>query len=174
MTVTPFQKDNWSQFAERMAWEVYRWRTPERRRKLIDRVRDWLDRFWSNYEPHQVADWDGNGAPEIGDYGGWRCYPCDDFTRYMDSDGLSHWHEGKCEEINGEFGTQVMCCIRAGFDVAVTPSGGVIGDRFTAGMIRRMFPEGLPDYVDAFFHGPDTKADAPRFETLPNDMMVWL
>lgn len=174
--MSPIQRDNWSQFAERMAWETHRWRTRERREKALVRVRDWIARFWSNYEPHHVADWDGNGAPQIGEEKSYssRCYPGDEFDRYMDEDGLDRWNERLSETIEGEFGVQVMCCIRAGFDVAVAPSAGVIGARYTAGMIRRMFPEGLPPYVDAFFHGHGTKPDAPRFETLPDDRMVWL
>lgn len=39
----------------------------------------------------------------------------------------------------------VHCCIRAGIDMASEPSMGVMG--FTAGDIRRMYPEGVPDWL---------------------------
>ncbi len=39
----------------------------------------------------------------------------------------------------------VACCVRAGFDCAVKPSMGAMG--FTAGDIRRMYPEGVSDWV---------------------------
>ena len=39
----------------------------------------------------------------------------------------------------------VSCCIRAGCDCAVNSLGGVMG--FTAGDVRRMYPEGLPGWV---------------------------
>lgn len=38
-----------------------------------------------------------------------------------------------------------MCCVRAGLDMASEPSAGVVG--FTAGDLRRMYPEGVPDWV---------------------------
>jgi hypothetical protein len=39
----------------------------------------------------------------------------------------------------------VACCVRAGLDMASEPSAGVIG--FTAGDVRRMYPEGVPAWV---------------------------
>lgn len=39
----------------------------------------------------------------------------------------------------------VRCCVRAGLDCAVAPSAGVLG--FTAGDVRRMYPDGVPDWV---------------------------
>ncbi len=39
----------------------------------------------------------------------------------------------------------VACCIRAGFDYAVKPSMRVLD--FTAGDLRRMYPEGVPHWV---------------------------
>lgn len=39
----------------------------------------------------------------------------------------------------------VHCCLRAGLDNASEPSMGVIG--FTAGDLRKMYPEGVPDWV---------------------------
>lgn len=54
---------------------------------------------------------------------------------------------------DGERGEKVIerwmgpatCCIRAGLDCASEPSAGVVG--FTAGDLRRMYPEGVPDWV---------------------------
>lgn len=37
------------------------------------------------------------------------------------------------------------CCIRAGLDMASEPSAGVVG--FTAGDLRRMYPEGVPEWI---------------------------
>ena len=44
-----------------------------------------------------------------------------------------------------QFCSPVKCCIRAGLDMAVAPSEGVIG--FTAGDIRKMYPQGVPDWI---------------------------
>ena len=44
-----------------------------------------------------------------------------------------------------QWGGPVCCCVRAGLDLACSPSMGVVG--FTAGDIRRMYPEGVPEWV---------------------------
>uniref|UniRef100_A0A6M3JCV3 Uncharacterized protein n=1 Tax=viral metagenome TaxID=1070528 RepID=A0A6M3JCV3_9ZZZZ len=49
------------------------------------------------------------------------------------------------EKRDEQFCDPVKCCIRAGLDMAVEPSEGVIG--FMAGDIRRMYPEGVPDWI---------------------------
>jgi hypothetical protein len=45
----------------------------------------------------------------------------------------------------------VRCCIRAGLDTAATPSGGVVG--FTVGDLRRMYPDGLPNWIHDAYEG---------------------
>ena len=49
------------------------------------------------------------------------------------------------EKWGGRWYDQVRCCVRAGLDFACDPSGGVLG--FTAGDLRKMYPEGVPDWV---------------------------
>lgn len=53
--------------------------------------------------------------------------------------------EARYEKREEQFCGPVQCCIRAGLDLAVAPSAGVMG--FTAGDLRRMYPEGVPDWV---------------------------
>lgn len=50
-------------------------------------------------------------------------------------------HEKRDEQFCGP----IRCCLRAGLDIAVAPSAGVLG--FTAGDLRKMYPEGVPDFV---------------------------
>jgi hypothetical protein len=49
------------------------------------------------------------------------------------------------DEVVERWSGPVACCVRAGMDCESSPSAGVIG--FTAGDIRRMYPEGVPDWV---------------------------
>jgi hypothetical protein len=49
------------------------------------------------------------------------------------------------EKRQEQFCGPATCCIRAGLDMAVAVSGGVLG--FTAGDLRKMYPEGVPDWV---------------------------
>jgi len=79
-----------------------------------------------------------------------RCKAC---TQSYLSDDYDESLECRCDEIEWmhfeQYDTQwfgpVRCCIRAGVDMACEPSAGVIG--FSAGDVRRMYPEGVPDWV---------------------------
>jgi len=53
--------------------------------------------------------------------------------------------DSEYERRDEQFCGPVRCCIRAGMDMAVHPSMGVVG--FTAGDLRRMYPEGVPDWI---------------------------
>lgn len=183
--MTPEQHANWLDFARRMAMESNRWRTERRRQRVVEEVCDLIDCFVRDWGLAMIGTWDGQ---QIGGEGGRIvqrygrdhleiAYPCDEFDSMMEGRGYVHYREdvhGGYEEILTDFASSIICCIRAGFDVAVAPSAGVIGSRYTAGMLRRMFPSGLPAYVDDFFHGEGTNPDAPRFETLPDSLQLWL
>ena len=56
------------------------------------------------------------------------------------------------EKRQEQFCGPVIACIRAGLDMAVSPSSGVIG--FNAGDLRKMYPEGVPNWVTG---GPEHK-----------------
>lgn len=83
----------------------------------------------------------------------------------MCSGHAESWNPYYWEDLSGreyekrdeQFCGPVLCCIRAGLDLAVAPSAGVMG--FTAGDIRRMYPEGVPEWVT----GGDEKWDAQHF-----------
>ena len=98
-------------------------------------------------------------CPECHGSGLWRAWwrgpiLCDVITNYEE-----HWMPGywsmpddpesaaapQWENRRDRWCDPPTCCIRAGFDLAVSPSDGVMG--FTAGDLRRMYPEGVPDWV---------------------------
>lgn len=60
---------------------------------------------------------------------------------YYWADITDEQHEKRQEQFCGP----VTCCIRAGLDMAVSPSAGVLG--YTAGDLRKMYTEGVPDWV---------------------------
>lgn len=62
----------------------------------------------------------------------------------------------------------VRVCVRAGLDMASEPSMGVVG--FTVGDLRKMYPEGLPDWV-ALGWGDDGAGD---IRTAQDADGVWL
>lgn len=49
------------------------------------------------------------------------------------------------EQIVDRWSSPVHCCLRAGIDLAKSPSVGVVG--FTVGDLKKMYPEGIPDWL---------------------------
>jgi len=79
------------------------------------------------------------------------------------------------EQWGEQWGGPVLCCIRAGLDMASAPSAGVIG--FTAGDIRAMYPGGVPDWVfppgERLSYWPGGEPDG-YFTKLPDAAVVVL
>jgi len=91
--------------------------------------------------------------------------------------------ECRCEEVehhyyhqwNDQWGGPICCCVRAGLDMACSPSAGVIG--FTAGDVRRMYPEGVPEWVfppdERLMYWPSGEPDG-LFVDLPDEAALCL
>jgi hypothetical protein len=70
-----------------------------------------------------------------------------------------YWDRGDIDEyeaiketIMDRWEEPLHCCIRSGMDLALNQSAGVMG--FTAGDVRKMYPEGLPEWVDDLYGLP--------------------
>lgn len=154
--MTPEQFDRWKDFATRMARHAFPSATPERRMKIekqLDAFFNWYDR--DSEEVAAIVGWDSSPS-----------YIGDEVSRFLES----HYHEkefsnGRIEPRGNKFENQVSCCLRAGLDRASEPSAGVLG--FTVGDLRRMYPEGLPNWVIEGYE-PAITADTP------DDAGVWL
>ena len=153
--MTPEQYDRWKDFALRMARNAFPDATEARRGKIAAEIEGFFS-WYDDADVNEVVDWD-NGPSYIGDA----------VDSHLDRHRHYRYIERTGEEIEhgNRFVNQVSCCIRAGLDRASRPSGGVIG--FTVGDLRRMYPEGLPDWVISGYEPPITP------ET-PDDMGVWL
>jgi len=149
--MTKEQYARWYDFALRMAENVYPKATRERKRKILSEVKNYFD------EREYQEDW-----PEIEDWDGHPHYLCDSVDEFFNK--YRHWQR-KSETFGGWFHNQITCCIRAGFDLAVKQSGGVIG--FTAGDVRRMYGGNVPDWIT------DRDWDTP-FELIPDNDQIWL
>lgn len=150
--MTDEQFSRWKDFATRMAEHCYPASTEKRKAKILEEVKEYF--WWRHYQEDwkEIADWDGNGD----DYflGG----QVDDFF-----EKYTHYSRRK-DTYTGRLFSQITCCIRAGFDVAVEPSGGVLG--FTAGDVRRMWAGDVPNWVKGWFEDP--------FDSFPDDEALWL
>jgi len=164
-------------FAVRMART---WPNKRRRKAVINYVGEMLYRMSvSNYDvfyPH-IIDWDNSerfSAEEVAEEP-WRrnmckaSYLCD----YLKShNGLAEYDQALSRETpdkDGSYDTvllsAVQCCIRAACDVAVAPSGGVLG--WTMGDLREMWAgRPLPKWVTDYFSVPA--------DDIPNETPVWL
>lgn len=152
------QLKNWKKLSLGLARNSYKNITPERREKLLLAIEDFIEALIYDYELSEIADWDGNqGSVHI----------CDELSNYMWNRGyeFERTRKGWCEIQTGRFGTMLAACIRAGFDVAVSPSAGVVG--FTVGDLRAVFGRRIPKWVTDFFD-PPLPTDAPSSDG------VWL
>lgn len=140
----------WESFSIRMSEHCYPEATKARGKKITEEVVSFFEERRFQKDWPKIMDWDGNKDDfYLSDN------VDDSFERYR------HWsrREGYW---TGRFYTQVTCCIRAGFDIAVDPSGGVVG--FTAGDIRRMWQK-VPRWV---------KRHWKSFDAIPDAGHVWL
>lgn len=188
--MTKLQYERWQDFARRMVPIAVsaRAKAPSRAATL-EIIEFYFEcRMDEGEEWQRVKDWD-NTASENGHYG---------MTAGGHiSDIAEHFVPGYWSLPDGESGDAKIekwigpatCCIRAGLDVAVSPSAGVAG--FTAGDIRRMYPEGVPDWVERFFDDHEefevtgvvpgvgftekpTGRKSPPFAALADKDHVWL
>jgi hypothetical protein len=150
MTYKQFRR--WESFATRMAKHCYPKTTDTRKAKILEEVKSFFTerRYQKDYS--SFTDWDGNDGSEC-------------LTSYVDDffEKYTHWNRRE-EFYTGRFYEQVTCCIRAGFDVAVKPSGGVLG--FTVGDVRRMWSGLVPDWVKEGWDSP--------FDAAQDNDAIWL
>jgi hypothetical protein len=139
--MTPLQYRRWRRLAVGLAKHGFEGITDARREKIADEVTHIIFCIVRAYPMGDIHDWDGNRGS---------VYVCD----YVDERLSEHYHTKWTTDLEkgNRFLNQVRACIRAGFDVAVKPSAGVIW--FTVGNLRSIFPAGFPDWVQAFFESP--------------------
>ena len=138
--MTPMQFRRWSSFSTKMAREAWPNATGSRKDRLVEEIEAFLTRM----EPHmaEITDWDGNSEPSF-------CVD-DEIRDYCYDAGYTHHDPDQLHR----FETQFICCVRAGFDVAVKPSAGVLG--FDIAMLKRMWHGRIPPWVRLFFDPPLT------------------
>lgn len=133
--MTNEQFKRWAQCAIRMAIHCTEG-TEARKKKVVKEVKDYFRWRIFQQDWHDIHDWDGNKDTY---------YLCDTVREFFEK--YLHWNS-KNEEYEGRFHDQIVCCIHAGFDMAVpdgASAGGVIG--YTVGDVRKMFNGIIPDWL---------------------------
>ncbi len=147
--MTPLQFERWSDFAVRMARTCYAasWRPSGE--WILDRVDGFLSCV-DDEERAAIVSWDHSDGDamcvtdHLSEY-------CDDDYYHINVDSQAEtrngvWRQGLAvEQFREQWLGPVHCCLRAGLDLAAEPSAGVVG--FTAGELRNMYPEGVPDWI---------------------------
>lgn len=149
--MTEQQYARWMRLSTGLARSGFQGITRARRRKLVKAVANAVDWIACN-GIGTIADWDS--GPD---------YPCDRMNTWLWDNGHTHVHRITDEEKGNKFGDQVSCCVRAGFDVAVAPSAGVIA--FDVGDLTRACRGRIPKWVRGFFD-PTLPANVAREEAL--------
>lgn len=143
--MTPEQFERWKDFATRMALHAHPDADEGTRQAAAGLVREILDEYEGRLE--DVQGWDGEGG---------KAYLCDDVANALEDYGHLHWNE-ESERVYSKAGGIAMSCVRAGVDVSLKPSAGVLG--YDLADIRAMYPEGIPDWVAEFL--PEGHDDEP-------------
>ena len=158
------QLERWNQVSLGLA-RSYTDLTPARKAKLLAAVEDCIEWVVCN-GLETVEDWDAavyeNG--QLVEYSA--STRVDD---YLWDNRYEFERENKhgVEVVRGRFGDMLTSCVRAGFDMAVSPSAGVVG--FTVGNLRDIFDGAIPDWIaDQFAENKPALLSAGR------DEGVWL
>jgi len=149
------QLKKWKHLSLGLAKVAYPMITEARQKKLLIEIEYFIDLLITNFPFEDICDWDGNKG---------KCYVCDEMSDYLwDNRYIQPGKKGE----PGTFGCMLSACIRAGFDVAVEPSAGVVG--FTLGHLKSVFNGGLPDWVKDWFDPPLTAE-----EIKDDSVCLWL
>ena len=143
--MSPEQFDRWKDFAQRMAVHAHPDLSEGDRTESSQLVNDIFESM--EQDAADIRGWDGEGG---------KIYVCDRIREWAEDTGHLEYDEESGERDYSDVGLAVTCSVRAGLDVACKPSGGVLG--YDLNDLRRMYPDGLPDWVSEFL--PDTYRQA--------------
>ena len=190
----------WQDFAIRMARTCFSKRTSPDQEWIEQEVEGFFDWFpsedinlfisWDETKPYPPGhkyhgvEWDGRQASPP--------YVCDIVMEMFDKIWSKPWdyatpkeicllnyYDDRCdyetfdelrEKIVDRWESPVHCCIRAGMDVALSPSAGVLG--FTVGDIRAMYRDGIPQWFQDLWQSE--AGDEVMFDKLPGKSGLWL
>ncbi|KKN41847.1 hypothetical protein LCGC14_0719070 [marine sediment metagenome] len=190
--MTPEQYERWKDFSLRAAKTWYATSRRPSAAWVLETVEEFFDRLDESDVP-LIRHWDHNdNYPDRLDRHGREDRPLcigDQLTEFLwewepyhavvDDDDYEIRDERERrahEQWEEQWGGPVHCCIRAGLDMACAPSGGVVG--FTAGDIRAMYPEGVPEWLfpsdEKLVYALSGGASSGTFSELPDDAPLWL
>jgi hypothetical protein len=153
--ITHEQYERWKDFSLRMARTCFK----RKRNPDAEEIEANVEHFFeclSDAERVLIVNWDRSDpyppeSPYHLDYYGRIDHPLcvgDLCKEHEDGWDPHYWEDRTSRQRDrdyDQFVSPVVCCIRAGLDMAVAPSAGVAG--YTAGDLRKMYPDGVPDWI---------------------------
>jgi len=140
MTKTQFSR--WIKFSMAMVRRTSLANTSRRKHKMCQEIKSFFREIQRNYALKNILDWDGNyinGRESI-------CV-CDiaeeSLEHYKKWDEKTEWYYER------KFADGISAAIRAGFDICVRQSGGVLG--FTIKDIKAMYRGNVPLWLKRKF-----------------------
>lgn len=159
------QYERWKELSTGLA-RGYGALTPQRRKRLQEEVENCIDWVVCN-GLDTIEDWDSSVRGDGNLYYEAAGTRVDDYLWQHRYEFERAHRKGGVELVRGRFGDMLSACVRAGFDMAVAPSAGVIG--FTVGDLRDVFGGSIPDWIaDQFGENKSALLAADRNEG------VWL
>lgn len=152
------QYKRWKDFAIRMAqkgWSVREVMQKVHQDSVIPAVENFFEHMAWDYKDDviRIESWDDTrrDTSQRDYYGHYLIgpYVCDIVSGHLENYN-PFYYEGEesdkaYEDFDERWCGRVRCCLRAGLDLAVEPSAGVLG--FTKGDLERMYPEGVPKWI---------------------------
>ena len=171
--MTTEQHERWNDFSTRMAIACFAAHRRPTGTWILDRVNEFITNIWN---VPAITDWDNSTEDEhcAGDL---MAIYQDEFEPYWDFEERIDWNkpggddrlwriqQAASEQWGDQFFGPIRCCVRAGLDIASSPSAGVLG--FNVGDIRKIYPSGIPDWVAEFWTGGDIRTE-------PATAAIWL
>lgn len=171
--MTPEQYDRWKDFALRLGavWVSAR-RTKPSRAWVREQIEFFFEVYMDAEQATAIGSWDDTDMScSVADL--IETIVMNERPPFLKFDEEHERYEHRREAWLRRWVNPITGSIRAGLDVACKPSGGVVG--FTVGHLRKMYPEGIPDWVatpDPPFRGDD--GEPIDLRTRPDDESVWL
>lgn len=153
------QYRRWKDFAIRMSqkgWSIREIMRKEHQNAVIPAVQEFFSHMDWDYKNDviRIESWDdtrtdtARGRDYYGHYS-IGPYVCDIVSEFLNNWNPFHWDDEESDKAyehwDDNWGGRIRCCIRAGLDLAVELSAGVLG--FTKGDLERMYPEGAPMWI---------------------------
>ena len=169
----------WKDFALRMAergWVAREIMRKEHRDAVIPAVTHFFDLMGTDFREDviRIESWDDTRKDHYGHYP-IGPFVCDIVSELLSDFNPFYWDddESKAYESWDElWGGRIHCCIRAGIDLALNSSIGVLG--FRKADIERMYPESVPSWISNGWKKKNGQWNPIQWEDISLNMPLWL